>query len=59
MIVRESVMLGGRPLTIETGRLAKQAEASVLISDGDTQVLVTLCYGEPRFGVSFFPLTCD
>ncbi|MEM9691460.1 MAG: polyribonucleotide nucleotidyltransferase [Myxococcota bacterium] len=59
MIVRESVMLGGKPLTIETGRLAKQAEASILISYGETQVLVTLCYKPPRPGFDFFPLTCD
>ena len=59
MIVRESVMLGGRPLTIETGKLAKQAEAAVLMTYGETQVLVTLCYSQARPGTDFFPLTCD
>jgi polyribonucleotide nucleotidyltransferase len=59
MIVRESVMLGGRPLTIETGKLAKQAEASVLVTYGETQVLVALCYAPPRPGMDFFPLTCE
>ncbi|RLB62363.1 MAG: polyribonucleotide nucleotidyltransferase, partial [Deltaproteobacteria bacterium] len=59
MFVRESVMLGGKPLTLETGRLAKQADASVLVTYGETQVLVTLCHGEPRPGIDFFPLTCD
>jgi polyribonucleotide nucleotidyltransferase len=59
MIVRESVMLGGRPLTIEMGRLAKQAEAAVFLTYGETQVLVSLCYGPPRPGTDFFPLTCE
>jgi polyribonucleotide nucleotidyltransferase len=59
MHIRESVMVGGRPLTIETGRLAKQAEAAVLVTYGETSVLVTLCYSEPRAGMDFFPLTCD
>ncbi|HHH10467.1 MAG TPA: polyribonucleotide nucleotidyltransferase, partial [Sorangium sp.] len=59
MIVRESVMLGGKPLTMEIGRLAKQAETAILMSYGDTQVLVTLCYSNPRPGIDFFPLTCD
>ena len=57
--VRESVMVGGRPLTLETGRLAKQAESAILVTYGDTQVLVPLCYQQPRAGVDFFPLTCD
>jgi polyribonucleotide nucleotidyltransferase len=52
-------MVGGTPLTLEIGRLAKQAEASVLLTYGETQVLVTLCYQEPRAGMDFFPLTCD
>jgi polyribonucleotide nucleotidyltransferase len=59
MYIRESVMVGGRPLTIETGRLAKQAESSVLVTYGDTTVLVTLCFSEPRAGLNFFPLTCE
>ncbi|MBW2526123.1 MAG: polyribonucleotide nucleotidyltransferase, partial [Deltaproteobacteria bacterium] len=60
MIVRESVMLGNQPLTLETGRLAKQAKGSVLLTYGGTQVLVTVCTQQPRFtGGNFFPLTCD
>jgi polyribonucleotide nucleotidyltransferase len=58
-IVRESVMLGGRPLTFETGKLAKLAESSVLVTYGETQVLVTMCYAPPRPGTDFFPLTCE
>jgi len=49
-IIRESVMLGGRPLTFETGKLAKLAESSVLVTYGETQVLVTMCYAPPRPG---------
>jgi polyribonucleotide nucleotidyltransferase len=59
MIVRESVMLGGTPLTFEVGRLAKQAETSVLLTYRETQILVTLCFAPPRPGMDFFPLTCD
>ena len=39
--VRESVTVGGKTITFETGRLAKQAHGSILISLGDTVVLVT------------------
>jgi len=59
MFVRESVMLGGRPLTFETGRLAKQAHGSVLVTYGETVVLVTAVCTEERPGLDFFPLTCE
>jgi polyribonucleotide nucleotidyltransferase len=59
MIVRESVLIGGRPLTIETGRLAKQAHGSVLVSFGESAVLVTAVSTEERPGIDFFPLTCE
>ena len=39
--VRESVTINGRPLTFETGRLAKQAHGAVLITYGESVVLVT------------------
>jgi polyribonucleotide nucleotidyltransferase len=52
--------IGGRPLTLETGRLAKQANGSVYARFGDTVVLVSACaQTEPREGVDFFPLTVD
>jgi polyribonucleotide nucleotidyltransferase len=58
--IRESVLINGRPLTIETGRLAKQAHGSVLITYGDSVVLVTAVSGnDERPGIDFFPLTCD
>jgi polyribonucleotide nucleotidyltransferase len=59
MIVRESVLIGGRPLTIETGRLAKQAHGSVLVSFGESVVLVTAVSTIERPGIDFFPLTCE
>jgi polyribonucleotide nucleotidyltransferase len=59
MFVRESVMVGGRPLTIETGRLAKQAHGAVLVSYGESSVLVSAVSTEERPGLDFFPLTCD
>jgi polyribonucleotide nucleotidyltransferase len=51
---------GGRPITIETGRLAKQADGSVLVTYGETVVLVTAVSNKkPKPGQSFFPLTVD
>ncbi len=54
------VNVGGHPLTLETGRLARQANGSVVVRYGDTMVLVTACYapGE-REGIDFLPLTVD
>lgn len=53
-------LLGGRPLVIETGKLAKQANGSVLVRYGDTVVLVTATMSsEPREGIDFFPLVVD
>jgi polyribonucleotide nucleotidyltransferase len=52
--------LAGRILTIETGKIAKQANGSVLVRYGDTALLVTATVSkEPREGVDFFPLTVD
>ena len=52
-------MVGGRPLTFETGRLAKQAHGSVLITFGESVVLVTAVSSDDRPGLDFFPLTCE
>jgi polyribonucleotide nucleotidyltransferase len=59
MFVRESVMVGDKTLTIETGRLAKQAHGSALITCGGSVVLVTAVSTEERPGLDFFPLTCE
>ncbi len=54
------VDVGGRPLTMETGTLAKQASGSVVVRYGDTMVLVTACYSpHEREGIDFLPLTVD
>ena len=57
--VRESVVIGGKSLTFETGRLAKQAHGSILITHGESVVLVTVVSGDERPGLDFFPLTCE
>ena len=54
------VNVGGHPLTLETGRLARQANGSVVVRYGDTMVLVTACYApNEREGIDFLPLTVD
>ena len=59
-ILRKSIQVGGRALTLETGRMAKQASGAVFCTYGDTAVLVTAVGAkEPKEGVDFFPLTVD
>ncbi|MEX1127165.1 MAG: polyribonucleotide nucleotidyltransferase [Vicinamibacterales bacterium] len=54
------IPFGGKTLTLETGRLAKQADGAVIVRQGDTMVLVTACADpNPRENVDFLPLTCD
>jgi polyribonucleotide nucleotidyltransferase len=51
---------GGRELTLETGRLARQADGAVFASYGDTTVLATVVAAkEPKVGIDFLPLTCN
>ncbi|MEM9599752.1 MAG: polyribonucleotide nucleotidyltransferase [Pseudomonadota bacterium] len=50
----------GRPLTLETGRIARQADGAVLATYGDTKLLATACFSkEAKPGQSFFPLTVN
>ena len=50
----------GRPLKLETGRIARQADASVLVQYGETAVLATATAAkEPKPGIDFFPLTVN
>jgi len=57
---RVEVAYGKNQLVIETGKLAKQASGSVMVSCGGTVVLVTACIaGKPRVGIDFFPLTVE
>ncbi|MDQ1524344.1 MAG: polyribonucleotide nucleotidyltransferase [Pyrinomonadaceae bacterium] len=58
--LKETIKLGGRDLTVETGRVAKQADGSVVISYGDTMLLVAAVGAKtPREGIDFFPLTVE
>ncbi|MGZ4163984.1 MAG: polyribonucleotide nucleotidyltransferase, partial [Tumebacillaceae bacterium] len=54
-----STTLGGRPLLIETGKLAKQASGSVLVRYGDTAVLCTVTASKEPKDLDFFPLTVN
>ena len=49
----------GKSIGIETGRLAKQSNGSVLVTQGKSAVLVTVNSAKPREGIDFFPLTVD
>ena len=49
----------GQTLEIASGRLAPNAAAACTIRYGDTMLLVTVCHGDPRPGIDFFPLTVD
>jgi polyribonucleotide nucleotidyltransferase len=60
MIIRESIRVGDKNITLETGRIAKQAQGSVLVTCGETIVLVTVCgTTDPRPGIDFLPLSVD
>jgi len=56
----QRISFGGNTLTLETGKLAKQADGAVIVRQGDTMVLVTACHAaSPREGIDFLPLTVD
>src|SRR5829696_231198 len=59
-VASTSVEIGGKEITLETGKLAKQADGAVVVRSGDTMVLAT-AVGRPeaREGADFFPLTVD
>ena len=60
MIHTYEVDLGDRKITLETGRMAKQANGAVVVRSGDSVVLVSACGAEePKPGAGFFPLTVD
>jgi polyribonucleotide nucleotidyltransferase len=57
---KREIQIGSRTITLETGKLAKQADGSVLVRSGDTVVLVTACHAaSAREGIDFLPLTVD
>jgi len=60
MLHTVEVDLGGRKITLETGKMAKQANGAVVVRSGDAAVLVSACMAnEPKPGAGFFPLTVD
>ena len=60
MIVTKEIEIGGKVLSIETGRFAKQANGSIMVKYGDTMVLVTaVAADEPREGLDYFPLQVE
>jgi polyribonucleotide nucleotidyltransferase len=59
-VIRKTVEIDGKTLNFETGKIAKQADGSTVVSMGDTMVLVTACSEDSlRQGVDFLPLTVD
>jgi len=57
---RREITVGSRTLSIETGKLAKQADGAVIVRSGDTMVIVTACKAaNARVGIDFLPLTVD
>src|SRR5471032_2301721 len=59
-IHKESFEWGGRELTLETGKIARQADGSVLATYGETVVLATVVGAHsPKEGIDFFPLTVN
>ncbi len=56
----KTIMFDGKKITVETGRLAKQASGSALVTIGDTKVLVTTCLNKNiKEGTDFLPLTVN
>ena len=59
-VKRKEMQWGGRPLTLETGRMARQADGAVLVTYGETVVLATAVGAKsPKEGIDFFPLTVN
>lgn len=58
--IRKSIVTGGKEISVETGKLAKQADGSVVVRMGDTMLLATVVAApEAKEGVDFLPLTVD
>ncbi|MBB3262942.1 polyribonucleotide nucleotidyltransferase [Azospirillum sp. OGB3] len=59
-VFRKEIEWGGRKLTFETGKIARQADGAVLVTYGETTVLCTVVGAKsPKPGVDFFPLTVN
>ncbi|MHB9154076.1 MAG: polyribonucleotide nucleotidyltransferase, partial [Endomicrobiales bacterium] len=58
--IKKSIEIGGKTITVEMGKMAKQASGSCLVTVGDTAVLVSVVTSkEPKENVDFLPLTVD
>jgi len=58
-VTRVEREIGGRPLIIETGKVARQATAAVIATYGNSTVLATVVRAKPRPGLDFFPMQVD
>ena len=59
-VTRKEIQWGGRPLVMETGRVARQADGAVMVTYGETVVLCTAVGAKsPKEGIDFFPLTVN
>src|SRR3982075_4746863 len=59
-VFRKELDWGGRKLVLETGKMARQADGAVVVTYGDTTVLVTaVAEKTPKAGIDFFPLTVN
>jgi len=59
MVIRESVEIGGRELTVEMGKMARQADGACVITYGETMVMVTAVADRKPKDMPFLPLTCE
>jgi polyribonucleotide nucleotidyltransferase len=58
--IKKSMELGGRTLTLETGTMARQSAGSILLTYGETVILVAVnASSSPREGIDFFPLSVE
>ncbi|MEM8884776.1 MAG: polyribonucleotide nucleotidyltransferase [Planctomycetota bacterium] len=59
MYIKKTAEIGGKPLSIEVGKLAQLAKGSCVVTLGETMVLATVGVATPRPGIDFFPLTVE
>src|SRR5881392_1125844 len=59
MTTQSTRTVGSSEMKFESGKLAKLAAGSALVTIGETQILATCTSSKPREGIDFFPLTCD
>src|SRR4051794_26257261 len=59
MYLKKSVQFGQREITLETGKMAKQADGAIVVRYGDTMLLVTAVSAREKKDVDFLPLTVE